>query len=122
MRGTIQRILEFMRSVHDWNKRRKWVTDQEQARIERAEIEAQRAAEREAARRYAQERRDNPTEEEIEAEMEKLRENNRAGANGLFGGSGGCGPSVSGLDTDRQPEMPDPLGGSSDDNDGPRVP
>lgn len=111
----IDRILEAMRSFHDWNERRKWVTDQEKARLERAEIEAQQAAEREAMRRYVKERRNNPTEEEIEAEVEKLRKQNQGG-NTLLGG-GGDGPSIDALGADREPQMPDALGGDSDDND-----
>lgn len=111
-----------MRSFHDWKEQRKWVTDQEQARIERAEIEAQRAAEREAARRYAKERRNNPTEEEIEAEVEKLRQDNQSNSNPILGGGGGDGPSVGVLDTDREPRMPDALGDPDDDGNDPFSP
>lgn len=112
MPAIVQPLLEKIRAFHDWNKRRKWVTDQEQARLERAEIEAERAAKREAARRYVKERRNNPTEDEIDAEVEKLRQQQQGG-NPLLG-TGGGDASFNALDTDREPKMPDPLGNSED--------
>lgn len=122
MPNIIQRVLEAMRSFHDWKAQRKWVTDQEQARIERAEIEAERAAKREAAKRYAEDRRGNPTEGEIQQEVEKLEQQNSG--TDLFGGGGGDGGDggLNVLDTDREPQMPDALGSNdADDDRGPRL-
>lgn len=65
---------DLVSDLAEWNTKRKWVTDQEQARIERAEIEAREEAEREAFSEFLDEHKENVTQEE----KERLKKHYRA--------------------------------------------
>lgn len=60
--------------LSEWNRKRKLVTDQEQARIERAEIEARQKAEREAFSEFLDEHKKKTTQEEKERLKEQYRQ------------------------------------------------
>lgn len=89
--------------LSEWNRKRKLVTDQEQARIERAEIEARRKGQKEALEEYIQEVDKDVTKAEKERYLDELRGGDRTIDDVLAGGGE---PSLPGFEGDFDPQMP----------------
>lgn len=89
----------------EWWRTRNHVTDQEQARIERAEIEAKREGQRKALNEYIEEHKLEVTEEEKERYLEQLRGNQSPSSN-LLGGMNGEPEMPFATETDTEPQLP----------------